>query len=87
MRERTALVGAALVGPAVGALLLGSAAPVLLLRLAAASAALVLVVAGLMATLRLARAEWMRSHPARGAYVRVAVRFGAAFVLLAVATG
>lgn len=87
MRERVALVGAALVGPGVGALLLGSSAPGLMLRLAAASVALVLVLAGLIATLRLARAEWTRTTPTRAAYVRVAARFGAALLLLAVATG
>lgn len=87
MRERAAFAAAVLVGPAVGALLLGSVAPALLLRLAAASGALALVVAGLVATVRLGRAEWARSHPARGAYLRVAARFGAALVLLVVATG
>lgn len=87
MRERTAFVVAVVVGPTVGALLVGSTDAALLLRLAAASGALVLVVAGLTAAARLARAEWLRSRPAGAAYVRVAARFGAALILLAVATG
>ena len=58
----------------------------ILWRLLVVGAALVLVLAGFVGLVRIARAEWRRESPARGRYLRVVARFALAFVLVLIAT-
>jgi len=54
-------------------------------RLALLPVALAAVVAGLLGTVRLGRAEWRRSRPPRGDYARIVGLFAGAFLLTVLA--
>jgi hypothetical protein len=80
-------LGAAVVGTLLTWALVGVLTVPLAWRSAALAAGITIVVRALLLLAALGRAEWRREGPPARAYLRVAARFGVAFVLAGLATG